>query len=214
MLFKVCKHPALFWPLSVLVRSNHLFAMGVSAAESKIETVSAESGKAVSTPYGQIHSQQFREFYGNYYYNNDKSMNYVWVDDFTSTVELTEMMTKFPEKHFKQGDPRTMDPSKTLLRIMMAKKMNAVPQKEDDHFIHDTLYNVELDPTGSVLTCATGDLQVLPNKEKNRMQVYGHTKITKEVYRDKVLYKMYIEGDNSSFDESWIMERAKGDENL
>ena len=43
-----------------------------------------------STQYGTINDESLAEWYGNYHYNNDKRMNYVWVADFQSVREVEE----------------------------------------------------------------------------------------------------------------------------
>merc|ERR1711907_566995 len=96
------------------------------------------------------------DFFGKYYVNNDRSMNFVVAAPFESEEEKIRMLALFDR--IQERKPRS----------------NAL-------FVHDTLYNIEFseDPHGRPLMhCWTGDMQLTVNGEVSSNQAKGKTIIT------------------------------------
>merc|ERR1719272_2293857 len=82
------------------------------------------------------------KFTGKYYFNDDRSYNFVAAEKFESEDEKLKMI-----RLFKPSVPKASE-NMPALKIMMLKP-NA--RSEDDLFVHDTLYNIEVAEHGNKL---------------------------------------------------------------
>ena len=148
-----------------------------------------------STAGSHAHSSELIDkFSGKYYYNNDKSMNFVQAAPFENEEEKIEMLERFPNIALPKAN-----------HDMPALKINMLRRgARDELFTHDTLYNIEIGETADevVMHCWTGDMQLTEQDQINRNQAKGKTVIT--LNKATGLASMDIGGGWGA--EKWVME--------
>merc|ERR1719265_3129808 len=134
------------------------------------------------------------KFCGKYYFNDDRRYNFVAAEKFESEDEKLKMI-----RLFKPSAPKARE-DMPALKIMMLKP-NA--RSEDDLFVHDTLYNIEIKDQGNklVMECWTGDMQLTPAGKISSNQAEGKTLITLDESSGKA--SMDIGGGFGK--EKWVM---------
>merc|ERR1711948_157449 len=134
------------------------------------------------------------QFCGKYFFNDDRRYNFVAAEKFESEDEKAKMI-----RLFKPSVPKARE-DMPALKIMMLKP-NA--RSEDDLFVHDTLYNIQIKDQGSnlVMECWTGDMQLTLDGKISRNQAEGKTIIT----LDKAAGKASMDIGGGFGSEKWVM---------
>jgi hypothetical protein len=134
------------------------------------------------------------KFSGKYYFNDDRRYNFVAAEKFESEDEKIEMI-----RLFKRSVPKARE-DMPAMKIMM---LRPGAKSEDDLFVHDTLYNIEILDNGSnlVMKCWTGDMQLTVDGKISRNQAEGKTVIT----LDKSLGKASMDIGGGFGKEKWVM---------
>merc|ERR1719394_45337 len=122
-----------------LGRFSFLFVIFVSAFVAVIATFSMTDAP----------NSALDNFCGKYYFNDDRRYNFVAAEKFESQEEKSEMIILF-----KPSVPKARE-DMPALKIMMLKPG---ARNEDDLFVHDTLYNIQVKDVGSqlLMECWTG----------------------------------------------------------
>merc|ERR1712159_634209 len=138
-------------------------------------------------------------FVGKYYFNDDRNYNFVAAEPFKSEEEKIKMI-----RLFKPSVPKARE-DMPALKIMMLKP-NA--RHEDDLFVHDTLYNINITDEGSklVMSCWTGDMQLTRDGRISSNQAEGKTVIT----LDKTVGKASMDIGGGFGQEKWVMSLRGG----
>jgi hypothetical protein len=152
---------------------------------------------ATGDPRGEMSSISetvLDQFCGKYYFNDDRRYNFVAAAKFESEEEKIQMI-----KLFKPSVPKARE-DMPALKIMM---LRPGARSEDDLFVHDTLYNIEIGDNGSnlVMNCWTGDMQLTVDGRISRNQAEGKTVIAFDKSRGKA--SMDIGGGFG--EEKWVM---------
>lgn len=112
-----------------------------------------------------------QKFCGKYFFNDDRSYNFVAAEKFDSEEEKIKMISLF-----RPSVPKARE-DMPALKIMM---LRPGARNENDLFVHDTLYNIVISDKGStlVMDCWTGDMQLNVDGKISRNQAEGKTIIT------------------------------------
>mmetsp|Transcript_56503 Transcript_56503/g.89539 ORF Transcript_56503/g.89539 Transcript_56503/m.89539 type:complete len:172 (+) Transcript_56503:2-517(+) len=150
-------------------------------------------GRAQSSMAGTS-SSLLGKFCGKYYFNDDRRYNFVAAEPFDSDDEKIKML-----RLFKPSVPKARE-DMPALKIMMLRP-NA--RSENDLFVHDTLYNIEMEDQGSklIMNCWTGDMQLTLDGQISRNQAEGRTVIT----LDKTTGKASMDIGGGFGQEKWVM---------
>lgn len=146
----------------------------------------------------RLHSQSLdlmSTFSGNYYFNDDRSMNFVQAAPFENEEEKVNMLERFPN----------IAQPKANLKLP-ALKINMMRQGAGHElFTHDTLYNIEIEekPDEVVMHCWTGDMQLTEQGHISSNQAKGKTIIT--LNKASGLASMDIGGGWGA--EKWVMRK-------
>lgn len=133
-------------------------------------------------------------FYGNYYYNNDRRMNFVQAAPFETENDKVQMLERFPD----------ITPPKAAHELPALKINMLRPDGSGKLFTHDTLYNIEIEerPGEIVMHCWTGDMQLTTQNRVSSNQAKGKTVIT--LNKASGLASMDIGGGWGA--EKWVMQ--------
>merc|ERR1719248_268530 len=125
----------------------------VSSIAFIIAFVSASAVVLAQLHMAEASNSLLDKFCGKYYFNDDRRYNFVAAQKFESEDEKLKMI-----RLFKPSVPKARE-DMPALKIMMLKP-NA--RSEDDLFVHDTLYNIEVTENDNtlVMNCWTGDMQL------------------------------------------------------
>merc|ERR1719355_364328 len=108
------------------------------AASGVCDTCKSDSQPEMSASFDSLLDQ----FCGKYYFNDDRRYNFVAAERFESEDEKLQMINLF-----KPSVPKARE-DMPALKIMMLRPR---ARSEDDLFVHDTLYNIQMREQGNNL---------------------------------------------------------------
>merc|ERR1719353_2673219 len=182
-------------PRFALVGQGKLHCIHLRSAFGVVSAQLTMEGKVQQLTMEKSSSSPIDTFCGKYYFNDDRRYNFVAAQQFDSEDEKLQMIKKF-----KPSVPKARE-DMPALKIMMRKPGAS---SDDDLFVHDTLYNIEIKDQGKdkvVMSCWTGDMQLTVDGKISTNQAEGKTVITLDRAKGKA--SMDIGGGFGQ--EKWVM---------